>query len=182
MDDHSIGYRRPPKHSQYRKGQSGNPKGRPSGRHRLLPYDSILGEIVTIRENGEEREVTAAEAFVLQMIKRGLEGDVTAARLALATMQELYPERDVPEIESITRVIIGSDPNIPEAIADLRIGYITGTGDASRLKLAPWIIEAALARLDRQLTRSEQAEIWRNTKTPHKVKWPKWWQIKDAQN
>lgn len=113
MDDDSTGYRRPPEHSQYRKGQSGNPKGRPPGRHRQLPYDTILGEIVTIRENGEERDITAAEAFVLQMVKRGLEGDVTAARLALATMQELYPNRDMPEIERITRVVIGGDPNIP---------------------------------------------------------------------
>ena len=44
------------------------------------PYDAVLGQMVTIKEDGVERRVTAAEAFLLYMTKRGLEGDVAAAR------------------------------------------------------------------------------------------------------
>ena len=29
--DYEIGYGRPPKHTQFKKGQSGNPEGRPKG-------------------------------------------------------------------------------------------------------------------------------------------------------
>src|SRR3954469_25810901 len=79
-----IGYRNPPLASRFRKGQSGNPKGRPRGRRSDLPYEAVLGQEVTIRENGRERRVTAAEAFLLQLTKRGLDGDTAAARVIAA--------------------------------------------------------------------------------------------------
>jgi hypothetical protein len=39
----------------------------------------------------------------------------------------------------------------------------------------PWLVEAALARLDRTLSPSEQRIIVKATRTPHKVRWPEWW-------
>src|SRR4051812_27338039 len=70
-----VGYRRPPAATRFQKGRSGNPKGRPRDRHNRPPYDTVLGQIMTIKEDGVERRVTAAEAFLLYMTKRGLEGD-----------------------------------------------------------------------------------------------------------
>ena len=58
------GYRRPPKATRFTKGRSGNPAGRPPGRHREAPYEAVLGQMVTIREGGVERRVTGAEAFL----------------------------------------------------------------------------------------------------------------------
>ena len=72
----AVGYGRPPKRSRFMKGQSGNPAGRPRGRHRLAPFEAVLGQMVTIREGGDERLVTAMEAFFLHLAKRGLEGDM----------------------------------------------------------------------------------------------------------
>ena len=43
--------------------------------------------MVTIREDGVERRVTAAEAFLLHVTKRGLEGDGAAARAAMAAIE-----------------------------------------------------------------------------------------------
>ncbi len=75
-----VGYGRPPTATRFRKGQSGNPRGRPPNRHKEAPYEAVLGQMVTIREDGRERRVTAAEAFLLRLTKRGLEGDGPAAR------------------------------------------------------------------------------------------------------
>src|SRR3546814_8889281 len=84
---HDLGYGKPPAATRFQKGQSGNPSGRPRG-SKAPPYESVLGQIVTIREDGIERRVTAAEAFLLHMTKRGLEGDGPAARAAMAAIEE----------------------------------------------------------------------------------------------
>jgi hypothetical protein len=78
-EDGGGGYRRPPRTTRFTKGQSGYPAGRPRGRHREAPYEAVLGRMVTIREGGVERRVRGDEAFLLQLTKRGLEGDSAAA-------------------------------------------------------------------------------------------------------
>jgi Family of unknown function (DUF5681) len=87
-EDIGVGYQRPPRGTRFTKGRSGNPAGRPRGRHREAPYETVLGQMVTIREGGVERRVTAAEAFLLQLAKRALEGDGAAARESIATIEE----------------------------------------------------------------------------------------------
>ena len=48
------------------------------------------------------------------------------------------------------------------------------------MALEPWIVEAALARFGgRRLTVEKQRIVVDATRTPHKVKWPDWWEIRD---
>src|SRR5271170_2271625 len=83
-----VGYRKPPRATRFMKGRSGNSAGRPRGRHREAPYEAVLGQMVTIREGGIPRRVTAAEAYLLQLSKRGLEGDGTATRESLVMIEQ----------------------------------------------------------------------------------------------
>jgi hypothetical protein len=47
--------------------------------------------------------------------------------------------------------------------------------ETARMALEPWLVEAALARLDRKFRPAEQRIVMNATRTRHKVRWPEWW-------
>lgn len=172
-----AGYGKPPRASQFQKGKSGNPRGRPRGKKSVIPYDSLLGQMVTIREDGRERRVTAAEAFLLQLTQKGLGGDSDAARALLTAIEVARGQRS-SETVPITFVITFIGMGVGCALKDLRMGIKTNALDKERVRwwLQPWIVEAALARIgSRQLTAAEQREVWDATRKPETVAWPDWW-------
>jgi hypothetical protein len=86
-----------------------------------LPYEAVLGQEVSIRENGRERRVTAAEAFLLQLTKLGLDGDSAAGRAAIAALGDIRgtDPSDPDPIEMIVRHIV--DPgSVSSAVERLR--------------------------------------------------------------
>jgi hypothetical protein len=133
--------------------------------------------MVTIREDGTTRRVTAAEAFVLQLTKRGLEGDNAAARESLAMIEEAKAHRSVsqPFPSVIVRQIV-EPGSVTSALEPLRMARkLDPYRKTARMALEPWLVEAALARLGKPLSAAEQRIIVKATRTPHKVRWPEWW-------
>jgi hypothetical protein len=176
----NVGYRNPPLGSRFRKGQSGNPKGRPRGRRSELPYEAVLGQEVIIRENGRERRVTAAEAFILQLTKRGLDGDSAAARAAIDAIGDIRGTRPSAPDGPLEIVHCILDPgSVSSAVECLRIGTkLDRYRETARILLEPWIVEAALARFgEKQLTPEEQEIVLKATRTPTRVRWPDWWVV-----
>ena len=86
---YEVGYRRPPKDRQFKKGESGNPTGRPKrkpkpGRSLLGALLEELGRPMTIEENGNKYEITTKEALVKQALKELLAGNPRPLKTLLA--------------------------------------------------------------------------------------------------
>ncbi len=104
MSREKVGYGRPPKATQFRKGKSGNPGGRPKGSLNLATdLAAELGEQITVREDGRPRRVSKQRALIKSLMAKALQGDVraTAALLALyARVITETPEDQNDPIES----------------------------------------------------------------------------------
>ena len=173
---------KPPAGTQFRKGQSGNPRGRPRGSKRQAPYETVLGQAVTVREDGTTRRMTAAEAFLLHITRRGLDGDGAAARAAMAAIKAARARRSPGQEARITVIIrdFGSPGAVNGAMLPLRMAVtLDPYRETARTVIEPWLIEAALDRLgERCLTLGEQAAVWKAARTPWKVSWPEWWEYR----
>jgi Family of unknown function (DUF5681) len=173
--DDGVGYRRPPRTTRFTKGRSGNPAGRPRGRHRQAPYEAVLGRMMTIREGATERRVTAGEAFLLKLAKRGVEGDSAAARESLALIEEAKEQQN-PNVVTRWVLVAVAPGSVTSALLPLRMAKkLDPYRETARVALEPWIVKAALARLGRTLSPAEQRTVVEATRTPHKVRWPEWW-------
>lgn len=176
-EDEQVGYKHPPRATRFQKGRSGNPRGRPRNCRREIPYDHVLGQMVTIREDGRERRVTAAEAFLLQLTKRGLEGDSSAARASLEAIEAARARRGPSDAIKGIRIVLVSY-TIGCAMRTLGLGVKLNplNEDKVRWELEPWVVEAAFGRLgERRLSEDEQLIVLEATRTPEKVHWPTWW-------
>lgn len=84
----SVGYCNPPKHTRFRKGQSGNPKGRPRGTLNMATVlERTLRERVVINENGKRKTITKLEAAVKQLTNKAASGDMKAFSLLTALVR-----------------------------------------------------------------------------------------------
>ena len=91
-----TGYANPPKETQFKKGQSGNPKGRPKGdKNYLALANRELSQKVSIMENGRRKTLSKKEVFVKTTINKGIAGDKKFTNIAYTMMQdaERYNER-----------------------------------------------------------------------------------------
>jgi hypothetical protein len=84
-----VGYAKPPVHTQFQPGQSGNPKGRPKGSLNLATVlERALREKVAINEGGRRKVITKLDAAVKQVVNKAAQGDPKATQLLLNLSKE----------------------------------------------------------------------------------------------
>ena len=111
-DDYPVGYRRPPAHSQFKPGQSGNPKGRPRGATNLREQiERELRSTVPVKTNGKARKVTKRAAIGMRVVHKAMEGDARA----IATIVAL--DRPDPKAPGTAETFSPGDLEILQAYA-----------------------------------------------------------------
>ena len=92
-NDDEVGYRKPPRHTQFRKGVSGNPKGRPKSSENLATVLArTLQEKVDVTVNGKRTRITKLDLAVKQLVDKATEGDMPALRQRTALVGAMDQE------------------------------------------------------------------------------------------
>ncbi len=112
-DHYKVGKGKPPAHSQFKPGQSGNPSGKKKGTLSLkAALEHTLQRPINYRENGEPKTMTALEAQISQLSTLALKGNLKAIAMVLSLAERLLdvdPEAAVetPEedLEILRRVL-----------------------------------------------------------------------------
>ena len=79
------GYKNPPAHSRWRKGQSGNPSGRPKSPGNFADdLMAELSELIQVTEGGKVRRLTKRRALVKSLTSASLKGNARAASLLIS--------------------------------------------------------------------------------------------------
>ena len=86
LDSYEVGYAKPPKHSQFQKGKSGNPKGRPKGSKCAYTLaKEMFAKPVMVTVNGKPTKMPVIAALFARMLSAAMSGDLKAMKLALDT-------------------------------------------------------------------------------------------------
>jgi hypothetical protein len=102
--NYDVGYRRPPSKTQFKKGESGNPRGRPKGAKSLTDrLMKALSETVTVNENGSRRRIPKCDALMIQLANKALGGDIKSVRLVLEMIGPLSERGRRAELEASYR-------------------------------------------------------------------------------
>ena len=101
---YDVGYKKPPKKTQFKAGQSGNPKGRPKGSQNIgTSLNNVLSEIIVAPKNGKPKKITKHEIFSRNLVAIAINGNLKAAELVLKYAKvvheietfEIMPEDDM---------------------------------------------------------------------------------------
>jgi Family of unknown function (DUF5681) len=96
-DDDTVGYGKPPRKHRFRKGRSGNPRGRPKGSKNLTTVlAKTIAEKVEITENGQRRAVSKLEVAVKQLVNRAAAGDARASHQLFSLAQWVEGRAEAP--------------------------------------------------------------------------------------
>ena len=120
--DYEIGYGKPPTHSQWRKGQSGNPKGKPKGARGLKgDLDRALRKVLTVEGRGTRLKGTTQSLALEMLARRAASGDVRSIKAMIELVLTIFGAGDRG----------GDRERLSEGDQKLLDDWVTSLGDGS---------------------------------------------------
>ncbi|MDP4026661.1 DUF5681 domain-containing protein [Methylobacterium sp. NEAU 140] len=121
--DYEVGYGRPPKHTRFRPGQSGNPKGRRKGVRNLKGVlEEELFRPITVQEGGRRRTVPILAVVVRQALAKAAKGETRALTPLLPIIQRagLVEGGEIAEAVAQLPLSVDEEADLREALAEWR--------------------------------------------------------------
>ena len=88
--DYEVGYGKPPRHTRFKRGQSGNPRGRPRESKNLPTLlTEALNERVIVAEDDGRRKISKREAIITQLVNRSATADWRAIKILLDLVRDI---------------------------------------------------------------------------------------------
>lgn len=126
-DNDKVGYKNPPKRTRFKKGRSGNPKGRPKGRkNRDTIARDVLLKPVKVNEGGRARSITTLEAVLLRLRNDALEGKTAAIDKLLKLTPSIQAANEWEEQQEIESDRRAREAEVDEIIRMMK--YIVTAG------------------------------------------------------
>ncbi len=99
-ENYEVGYGKPPVEGRFRKGKSGNPKGRPKNtRNFKTDLEEVLDAKVTVTESGKPKKVSSQKAALLRLREQALAGNPRALDKLLDLAREAGEAREAAQGE-----------------------------------------------------------------------------------
>jgi Family of unknown function (DUF5681) len=137
-DDHTaeaVGYGRPPLHTRFKPGQSGNPKGRRKHRKNVMTLlQEVMDEKIKMKEGDKTKSVSKGEAMIRAAALKALKGDAKSFDRLMALLQKIQTSepqvcrviRAPPEVKSIEE---WHERYAPKDLTEVRSNMEQGSSD-----------------------------------------------------
>ena len=119
-----VGYGKPPIHSRFRKGQSGNPRGRTAGsKNEKTLVREILGKKIPVRTPEGQRRLNSFEISLIKLREKAAQGDIRAIREVLGYLAQISAASEQEAASGKTPAVLAPGD---EQILEYLLGHAPG--------------------------------------------------------